>query len=324
MALRPDPPLMASRTPPMSAMDFRSPVYPTAQRSRSHSEPVPLLTATATALRALGTTPRVRTRRVVTPRATRPKIRSKSETVSDPLATSPSQAFVHPVDASVTSVEPPFTSLDAPPRAATAWPVAGSSDEHVLDREILSVLAIDETELSDFSCTPPSYPLTLDAALMPVGMDCFKLLDSSTETPGLTEPEAEGGLPALPPTGRDEWRHEAGHLSTHLEKMSMAQMTSPGLPEYPSAPFVDTLEYPRDASLPYQVKRAVPWEGHPEPFLPWAGPDGEWHTATASPDPLLTCAALDDLLQSDESKAGHGKSELDSVETETGLPSLSL
>ncbi|ETK77602.1 hypothetical protein F441_16445 [Phytophthora nicotianae CJ01A1] len=207
-------------------------------------------------------TPR-KPRRAATPHPKKPvptvrraKIRSKSESLPEMTAPfQPLDELKMPVNrsdsvASAHEAILPITTIDSGGRGSFEWPPASthhstslSSDEQAIDSDILSVLAncddLEDPSVLDFGGEPvstSSYQSNTsfeaeDTEMLPVGMECFKISENSTlptEDPHpfvMNEPEAELGLKAFA-TLTDDWAN-ALHLSTHLEKMSMAQVDTP-------------------------------------------------------------------------------------------------
>ncbi|KAE8994618.1 hypothetical protein PR003_g20982 [Phytophthora rubi] len=229
-------------------------------RSRSNSEPVSLTdevafsipVATANLTKPRAKTPR-KPRRAATPHPKKVATtssssirRSKSESLPEMLPFEPLHELKLPPNH---PNHDPILPLGSVARGSFEWPVPASghpstslsSDDQAIDSDILSVLAncgaedVGDPSVLDFAgpSSTTSFQSSAnfgteseDAEMLPVGMECFKISEHSTlstETPGdvpLNEPEAELGLHTFVTLG-DDW-----HLSSHLEKMSVA--TPPG------------------------------------------------------------------------------------------------
>ncbi|GMF41867.1 unnamed protein product [Phytophthora fragariaefolia] len=205
-------------------------------------------------------TPTPHPKKATTATARHPKLRSKSESLPEMLPFEPLSELKMPStlmsDNEANIYEPilPSNAADSVDQGAFEWPIPGpasghhttslSSDEHAIDSDILSVLAncdaedINDPSVLDFAGPPSSSSFQSstsfgerdDTEMLPVGMECFKISENAllmTETHEFTmnEPEAELGLNAFATLG-DDWQN-ALHLSSHLEKMSVAQEDPP-------------------------------------------------------------------------------------------------
>ncbi|CEG35392.1 Zinc finger C2H2-type/integrase DNA-binding domain [Plasmopara halstedii] len=286
-------------------------------------------------------------------------IRPKSESFPELDSFQPFEALSIPVnqrsDSAASAHEPilPTTSVNFSNQQSFDWSIASisasghssslPSDDQAIDSDILSVLAFDDTDdinnsseldLNGESSLPRLYQSTRnDTNLVPVEMECFKIAGNSvlpTESSQmfvLNEPEAElnsNTFAAL----RDDWTNDA-HLSTHLEKMSMAQIESSATINQQA-----TVERLRSASDPIHVVNApmtlemthftmedelTHRNEHNNPYLQWYGGSIMPGIANASTvnsnNPLYwqdvtatvaidakqpSSAALDELLQHDD------------------------
>ncbi|KAF4147952.1 hypothetical protein GN958_ATG02856 [Phytophthora infestans] len=257
--------LPPSAKAPRRNLRSRSNSEPVALMEAVATPMITVATPSSNPVKTRARTPR-KARRVATPHPKKPalparrtKIRSKSESL--PEMTAPYQPLKElklPVNYRSDSVSStheailPLSSVDSsfewPPSSISASDLQSStslsSHDQAIDSDILSVLAncddLGDASVLDFGAPPSStssyhsttsFAESEDTEMLPVGMECFKIAENATlptediQPFPMNEPEAELGLKAFAALG-DDWNN-ALHLSSHMEKMSMAQVDSP-------------------------------------------------------------------------------------------------